>query len=108
MRRRHKPFLRTNNFIKEITTITVVTVVTTHITATKRNHVALYVIGKDITYKNILKRSKKSLKLSLGLLIETSLANLTINLRNNSINILCHSTCRRGTRYCVSLTNDVM
>jgi hypothetical protein len=68
--------------------MTVATVVTPCITATKRNYVALYVIGKDIAYGNILRRNKKSLKLSLGLLIETSLANLTTDLRNDLINIL--------------------
>ena len=88
MRRKHKPFLQTDNFIKEIITITIVTVATLRITATKRNHVALYIIGKDITYKDILRRSKKSLKLSLKLLIETGLVNLITDLRNDSTNIL--------------------
>ena len=45
----------------------IVTAATPCITATERDYVALYIIGKDITYKNILRRSKKSLKLSLGL-----------------------------------------
>ena len=88
MWRRYKPFLQTNNFIKEITTITVATVATPYTTATERDYIALYVIGKDITYKNILRRNKKSLKLNLKLLIETGLANLMTNLKNNSTNIL--------------------
>ena len=58
------------------------------IIATNKDHIALYIIRKDIVYKNIPKRSKKSLKLSSGLLIETSLTNLIINLRHNLINIL--------------------
>ena len=61
---------------------------TLYITTTKRNYIALYIIGKDITYRNILKRSKKSLKLSLELLIKTGLANLITNLKNNLTNIL--------------------
>ena len=56
--------------------------------ATDRDYIALYIIRKNITYKNILKRSKKSLKLNLGLLIKISLVNLTTNLRDNLINIL--------------------
>ena len=72
MWRRYKPFLQTNNFIKEIITITIVTAVTPCITATERDHVALYVIGKDITYKNILKRSKKSLRLNLKISLRTA------------------------------------
>ena len=88
MWRKYKPFLQTNNFIKEIITITVVTVATPYITATERDYIALYAIGKDITYKNILRRNKKSSKLSLELLIEIGSANLTTNLRNNSTNIL--------------------
>ena len=88
MWRRYKPSLQTNNFIKEITTITVATVATPYITATGRDHIALYIIGKDITYKNILKRNKKSLKLNLELPIETSSANLITDLKNDLINIL--------------------
>jgi 2-keto-4-pentenoate hydratase/2-oxohepta-3-ene-1,7-dioic acid hydratase in catechol pathway len=60
-------------------TITVATVATSYIAATKKNYVALYIIGKDITYRDILRRSKKSLKLSLGLPIKTSLVNSTTN-----------------------------
>ena len=88
MRRRYKPFLQTNNFIKEITTITIATVATPYITVTERDYIALYVIGKDVAYKNILKRNKKSLKLSSELLIEIGSANLITDLRNNLINIL--------------------
>ena len=88
MQRRHKPFLQTDDFIKEMIIITVATIVTPCVTATERDHIALYVIGKDITYKNILRKSKKSLKLSLKLPTETDLANLITNLRNNSTNIL--------------------
>ena len=51
MRRRYKPFLQTDDFIEEITTMTVAAVVTPCTTATKRDYVALYVIGKDIIYK---------------------------------------------------------
>ena len=54
MWRRYKPFLQTNDFIKEIITITVVTIVTPYITITERDYIALYVIGKDITHRNIL------------------------------------------------------
>ena len=45
--------------------MTIVITVTPCTTTTKGNYVALYIIRKDITYKNILRRSKKSLKLSL-------------------------------------------
>ena len=68
--------------------MTIVTVATPRTTATKRNYVALYIIGKNIAYKNILKRSKKSPKPNLKLLIETSLISLITNLRNDLINIL--------------------
>ena len=91
MRKKYKLFLQTNNSIKEITTITVITiatVVTPRITATDRDHISLYVIRKDITYKNILGRNKKSLKPSLKLPIKINLANLITNLRYNLINIL--------------------
>ena len=71
-----------------MTVITVATVATLHTTATDRDHVALYIIRKDIAYKNILGRNKKSLKPSLELLIKTDLVNLTTNLRNNLTNIL--------------------
>ena len=71
-----------------MTAVTVVTAATPYITATERDHVALYAIGKDVAYRDILRRNKKSLKLSLELLTETGSANLIINLRNNSTNIL--------------------
>ena len=64
------------------------TVIAVATAATDRDYIALYVTRKNVTYKNILKRSKKSLKLSLGLLTETSLANLTTDFRDNLINIL--------------------
>jgi hypothetical protein len=88
MWRKYKPSLQTDNFIKEITTITTATVVTPRITTTKKNYIALYIIGKDIAYRNILRRNKKSLKLSSELLIKTGSTNLITNLRNNSTNIL--------------------
>ena len=72
MRRRYRPSLQTNNFIEEIITITTVAAATPRTTATERDHVALYIIEKDITYKNILKRSKKSLKLSLKISLKTA------------------------------------
>ena len=65
MRRRHKPSLQTDNSTEEIITMTVAAAAPPHITVTERDHVTLYVIGKDVAYRNILKRSKKSLKLSL-------------------------------------------
>ena len=91
MRRKYKLFLQTNNSIKEIITITIITVViavTPYTTATDKDHVALYIIRKDVAYKNILERNKKNPKLNLKLLIETDLANLTTNLRNDLTNIL--------------------
>ena len=91
MRRKYKLFLRTDDSIKEITTITIITVITVatpRTTATDRDHVALYVIRKDIAYRNILGRNKKSLKPNLKLPTETDLANLITNLRNDSTNIL--------------------
>ena len=42
-----------------------------YITATKRDYITLYIIGKDIIYKNILKKSKKSIKLNLKLNLRT-------------------------------------
>ena len=71
-----------------MTAIAVTTVATPCITATDRDHVALYVIRKDVAYRNILGRNKKSLKLSLKLPIETDLANSMTDLRNNLTNIL--------------------
>ena len=72
MRRKHKPFLQTNDSIEEIITITAVAAAPLCITVTERDHVALYVIGKDIIHKNILKRSKKSLRLSLKISLRTA------------------------------------
>jgi hypothetical protein len=70
--RRHKPFLQTNDSIKEITTITIAAAVPPHITVTERDHIALYIIGKDIAYRNIPKRSKKSLKLNSKINLRTA------------------------------------
>ena len=56
--------------------------------ATNKDYITLYITKKDIAHKNILRWSKKSLKLNLGLLIKTNLANLITNLRDNLINIL--------------------
>ena len=75
MRRRHKLSLWTNNSIEETTTTTVITVVTAatpYITATDRNYTTSYIIRKDITYRNILRRSKKSLRLSLKISLRTA------------------------------------
>ena len=91
IQRKYKLSLQTNNFIKKIITITiiaVVTIATPCITTTNKDHVALYIIRKDVAYGNILKRNKKSLKLNLKLLIKINLANLMINLKNNLTNIL--------------------
>ena len=85
MRRIYKLFLQTNNFIKKIITITVIAVA---ITVTDKDYITLYIIRKNIIYKNILKRNKKSLKLNLKLLIETNLVNLITDLKDNLINIL--------------------
>ena len=60
--------------MEETTTMIVITVTTAVIpytTATDKNHVALYIIRKDVTYKNILRRSKKSLRLSLRISLRT-------------------------------------
>jgi len=86
--RRYKPSLQTDGSIKEIITITAATVITLHITTTERNYVASYIIGKDVAYRDILRRSKKSPKPNLELLIEIGLANLITNLRNDLTNIL--------------------
>jgi hypothetical protein len=45
-------------------------------------------IRKATNYKTIPKKNEKNLKPSLGLLIETSLANLITDLINDLINIL--------------------
>jgi hypothetical protein len=52
------------------------------------NHVVLYVTRKAVDYGTTPKKNEKSLKLSSGLLTETSLANLTTDLINDSINTL--------------------
>ena len=70
----------------EIETITAI--VTALVSLHVINHVALYIIKKAADYGTIFKKNKKSLKLSLGLLIEISLANLMTDLTNNLINIL--------------------
>ena len=54
-----------------MTIITVVSIVTLYITATNRNYVALYIIKKYTTYRNILRRSKKSLRLNLKINLRT-------------------------------------
>ena len=68
MWRKHKLFLQTDNFIKEIITIIIITIVTAatpYITVINKNYVTLYIIKKDAAYKNIPKRNKKSRRLSL-------------------------------------------
>ena len=68
MWRRHKLFLQTKDFIEEIITITIITIATIvipHTIATNKNYITSCVIKKDTTYRNILRRSKKSLKLNL-------------------------------------------
>jgi len=75
MWRRYKLSLQTNDSIEEtitITVTTVTTVVTPRITATNRNYVALYITGKDIAYRNILRRNKKSPRLSLRISLRTA------------------------------------
>ena len=52
------------------------------------NYVTLYIIRKAADYRIIPKKNKKNLKLSLGLLTETSLVNLITDLINDLINIL--------------------
>jgi len=81
--------------IKTITNIkTELTTETTTITAPALislyviNYVALYIIRKAADYRTILKKNKKSLKLSLEPLIEISLVNSITNLTNDLINIL--------------------
>jgi len=75
MRRIYKLSLRTNDSIEEIITITITTVttiVTPRITTTDRNYVASYITGKDIAYRNILRRNKKSPRLSLRISLRTA------------------------------------
>jgi hypothetical protein len=67
--------------------MTAVTAATPCTTATERNYIALYIIGKDVAHGDILRRNKKSLKLNLKLLTETGSANLITDLRNDSTNI---------------------
>ena len=67
-----------------IITMTVPVFISLHVI----NHVVLYMTRKAVNYKTTPKKNKKSLKLSSGLLIETSLANLITDLINNLINIL--------------------
>ena len=71
-----------------MTAITIATTATPRTTATNRDYVASYIIRKDITYKNISGRNKKSLKPNSELLIETDLANSITNLKNDLTNIL--------------------
>ena len=52
--------------------ITVATVATPYITITNRNYATLCVIRKDVTHRNILRRSKKSLRLSLKISLKTT------------------------------------
>jgi len=68
--------------------ITVVTIATPYITATNKDDIALYIIRKAANCGIIPKKNEKSLKLSLGLLIEISLVNLITDLINDLINIL--------------------
>ena len=70
----------------EIETITIIT--TAFISFHIINYVALYIIKKAANYRTILKKNKKSLKLSPGLLIKINLANLKTDLINNLINTL--------------------
>jgi len=75
MRRRYKLSLQTDDSIKEIITTTVITVVTAatpYTTAIDRNYVTSYIIRKDIAYRNILRRSKKSLRLSSKISLRTA------------------------------------
>jgi len=39
---------------------------------TDRNYVALYITGKDVAYRNILRRNKKSPRLSLRISLRTA------------------------------------
>ena len=66
------------------TTVIITAFVSLHVI----NHVALYMTKKAANHGTILRKNEKSPKLSLGLLIETSLANLTTDLTNDLINIL--------------------
>ena len=72
MQRKYKLSLWTNDSIEEIITVTIAIAATPYITATKGNYVALYIIRKDVTYRNILKRNKKSLRLSSKISLRTA------------------------------------
>ena len=75
MQRKYKLSLQTNDFIKETTTMTattVVTAVTPYTTTTNRNYIALCITRKDVTYRNILIKNKKSLRLSLKISLRTA------------------------------------
>jgi len=72
IQRRHKLSLQTNNSIEETITTTITTAATPYITATNRNYIASYITKKDITYRNILRRSKKSLRPSLEISLRTT------------------------------------
>ena len=70
--RDNKPSLQTDDFIEEIITITTAATVPPYITVTERDYITLYIIRKDVAYGNILKRSKKSLKLNLKISLRTA------------------------------------
>ena len=83
IQRRYKPSLQTNNSIEETITITITTIVTAvtpYITVTNKDYTTLCIIRKDITYKNILKKSKKSLRLSLRIGLKTTFRNKQNNI----------------------------
>ena len=78
IQRRYKLSLRTDDSIEEIITITIITIATVatpYVNITDRDYTALYIIRKDITYGNILKRSKKNLRLSLKISLKTTSRN---------------------------------
>jgi hypothetical protein len=75
MRRRHKLSSQTDDSIEETittTATTVTTAVTPRITATDRNHVASFVIRRDVAHGNIPRRSKKSPRLSSRISLRTA------------------------------------
>ena len=72
----------------EIKTITETATVPTLVSPHTINYVTLYMTKKAIIYKTTPKKNEKSLRLSLGLLIKTSLANSMTDLINDLINIL--------------------
>ena len=75
------------NIETELMTRTITTTTPVLISPHVINHVTLYMIRKAADYGTTPKKNKKSLKLSLGLLIGTSLVNLITNLTNDLINI---------------------